>query len=201
MTFRIIFRQWAGSFRLLVEFFDGNCILRVQGEILTKTVLFQSLFIFGHWAIFLTNSRKKVAELSKLDSQFQWKLSGENVLETLKIVYFWISSGKFSAGCPKKVSRPSQRLSTSPWEQFEENVFEKFLHLLWTFFRIISVNWAGKVWPACENFFFCIYRNILKKKLFWKTNEFFCPFQTVSRKFRPLVYFLVGFLQLHSMGP
>ena len=74
-------------------------------------------------------------------------------------------------------------LSTSPWGLFEENIFEKFLHLLWTFFQINSGNWAGKLWPACQNCIHRIYKIILKKKLFWKTNEILHHFQTLSRKF------------------
>ena len=73
-------------------------------------------------------------------------------------------------------------LSTSPWELSEENNFEKFLQLFWTFFQMISGNWAGKVWPACQNCILRIYKIILKK-LFWKTNEIFHHFQTLSWKF------------------
>ena len=61
--------------------------------------------------------------------------------------------------------------------------FWKVLHLLWTFFRIIFGFWAGKVWPASQNCFFCIYKIILKKELFSKTNEIFHSFQTLSRMF------------------
>ena len=61
--------------------------------------------------------------------------------------------------------------------------FWKVLHLLWTFFQINSGNWAGKVWPACQNCIHRIYEIILKKKLFWKTNEILHHFQTLSRKF------------------
>ena len=99
------------------------------------------------------------------------------------MLFFWTPSGKFLAGCPKQVSVAFKLLSTSPWEFFEENFFEKFLHLLWTFFQIISGNWAGKVWPACQNCILRIYRILLKKKLFRKTIEVFHHFQTLSRNF------------------
>ena len=114
------------------------------------------LIFFGPWA---KNSRDFVRKISasesKLDSHFQRKLSGETVPENLQIVIFWSTERKNSAGCRKNVSGASKLLSTSPWELFEEKVFEKFLHLLWTFFQIIFGNWAGKVWPACQN---CIHR-------------------------------------------
>ena len=74
-------------------------------------------------------------------------------------------------------------LATSPWEQVEENVFEKFLHLLWTFFGNTSGNWAARVWPVSQNCILRIYKIILRKKLFWKTNEIFHHSQTLSRKF------------------
>ena len=129
---------------------------------------------------FWPNLAKKVAGLSKLDSRFQWKLSGESFLQNLQSVVFLNIEQKMFGWLSKK---KSAGLSTSPWEQFEENSFEKFLHLLWTFFRIISGNWAGKLWPPCQNCILHIYKIILKKKFFWKTNEVFHHFETVSRKF------------------
>ena len=149
MKFFIIFRHWAGKISASFRVFRRgrwSCILGVQNNILTKNSLISSfLFILGHWGIFLPILAKKVAEFSKLDSQFQWILSGARVFcKTYKLLFSWISSGNISAGCPKKVSGAFKLLSTSPWEHFEETFFEKFLHLLWTFFRIISSNWARK---------------------------------------------------------
>ena len=143
-SFQTLSKKFSASCRFFRRG-SWNCIRRVRGNILTKNSFFSKIFSFldterFFWPILA----KKVAELSKLDSQFQWKLSGESFCETYKLLFFWISSGKISAGCPKKVSGAFKLLSTSPWKQFEENLFEKFLHLLWTFFRIISSNWARK---------------------------------------------------------
>ena len=71
---------------------------------------------------------------------------------------------------------------------------KKFLKSFCTFAdfsRINCGNWAGKIRPACQNCILRIYRNIFwKKNCFWKTNEIFYHFQTLSRSFRPLSIFL-----------
>ena len=65
------------------------------------------------------------------------------------------------------------------------------------YFRIISCKSAEKIWAASRNCVLRIYRKIVQKN-FWKTNEVFYHFQTLSRTFRPLVYFFEGLLKLHS---
>ena len=198
MNFRIIFTQCAGSFRLLVEFFDGHCILRVQGKILTKTVLFQSSFSFGHWAIFLTNSRKSSGVVKTRFSvsmeTFRWKSFGkpencsffENPVENFRLAVQKKSAGFPSGFLPLHGNFPKK----------------KFLKSFWIFcglFRIISGNWAGKVWSACQN---CILR--INGKVFWTKNcsrkqlKFFVLFDT-EQTFS--ASFLAGFLQLHSTCP
>ena len=67
-----------------------NCILRVQRNISTKNCFISEFLSFldteqYFWPIL----EKKVAELSKMDSQFQWKLSGESFLPKLQIVVFF----------------------------------------------------------------------------------------------------------------
>ena len=103
--------------------------------------------------------------------------------KTSNLFLFEYRAENFRLAVRKKSAGLLCCLPTSPWGHFEENLFEKFLHLLWTFFQINSGNWAGKVWPACQNCIHRIYKIILKKKLFWKTNEILHHFQTLSRKF------------------
>ena len=188
--FQTLSRKFSASFRV---FRRGcwSCILRVQNNILTKNSFISIFFHFSTLSDFFDQFlQKKVAELSKLNSQFQWKLSGEFFCKSYKLLFFWISSGKFSASCPKKVSEAFKLLSTSPWEFFEEKTFEKFLQLLWTFFRIISGNWAGKIWPVSQNCILRIYREI-----FWKKNcvgekiKFFIIFRHWAGSFRLLSEF------------
>ena len=58
------------------------------------------------------------------------------------------------------------------------------------FFRINFGNWAGKFgWPVKTSFYVYIETFFEKKNLFWKTIEIFYHFQTLSRCFRPLVFF------------
>ena len=101
--FQTLSRKFSASFRV---FRQGcwSCFLRVQNNILTKNS-FISNFFFHFWTLsdfFWPILAKKVAELSKLDSQFQWNFSGETLLENLQTNNFWKSSGKSSAGCRKK---------------------------------------------------------------------------------------------------
>ena len=65
---------------------------------------------------------------------------------------------------------------------FLKKFFWKVFAFFWTFFQIFSGNWARKVWPACQNCIHRIYKIISKKIFFWKTNEIFHHFQTLSRK-------------------
>ena len=93
--FQTLSRKFSASCRV---FRRGcwNCILRVQGNILAKNSFNSKFFFnFGHWAIFLTNSRKKLAELSKLDSQFQWRFSGASLLQNLQNVIFLNTERKY----------------------------------------------------------------------------------------------------------
>ena len=136
-------RKFPASFRV---FRRGcwNCILRVQGNILAENSWISiCFFIFGQWAIFSTNSRKKVAELSKLDSQFQWRLLGASLLQNLQIDIFLNFDRKYFGWLSKKVSGAFKLLSTSPWEQFQEK-FSKSFCIFSGLFWIISSNWARK---------------------------------------------------------
>ena len=127
---------------------------------------------------------KKVAELSKLDSQFQWKLSGEGFLQNLQIVLFLNIERKTFAWLSEKTQRGGafKLLSISPWELFEENVFEKFVHFLWTIFGSFAVFQRKKFGRPLETAFSVSIENLFKKT-FGKTNEIFYHFQTLSRKF------------------
>ena len=125
---------------------------------------------------------KKVAELSKLNSQFHWKLSGESFLQNLQTVIFLNNERKGFGWLSETSQCCFQAAFYLSLGTFEEFSFEKFLLFLWTFFQIISGNWAGMVWPACQNCILRIYKIILKKKLFWKTIEIFHHFQTFGRK-------------------
>ena len=83
-----------------------NCILGVQGNILTKNSFISNFFSFlDTEQVFWPILAKKVAELSKLDSQFQWRLSGASLLQNLQIVIFL----NFERNYFKWLSEKSQR--------------------------------------------------------------------------------------------
>ena len=140
--------------------------------------------------------RKISASLSKLDSQFQWKLSGETFCKTYKVLFFLNIERKTFGWLSERRSAGFQAdfylsMGTN-WKKINLKSFCIFCGV----FRVISGNWAGKVWPACQNCILCIYKIILKKKLFWKTNENFYPFQTLSRSFQHLLYFFGLFVKI-----
>ena len=122
--------------------------------------------------------------------------------KTYKFLFSWISSKTISAGCPKKVNGAFKLLSTSPWEQFEEVFFEKFLHLLWTFFRIISSKWARKFFAGLSKQHSLYLWNhfgektVLENK--WKFSSFLDSEQEV---FGFLSSFSTGMLDLHFTCP
>ena len=141
---------------------------------------------------FFQFSQKKSPSCQNWILRFKGNFRVEVFWKTYKLLFFWTPSGKFLAGCPKQVSVAFKLLSTSPWEFFEENFFEKFLHLLWTFFQIISGNWAGKVGPACQNCILRIYRILLKKNCLGKQLKFFIIFRHWAGTFRLLFEFFDG---------
>ena len=194
-------RKFPASFRV---FRRGcwNCILRVQGNILAKNSFISIFFfIFGHWAIFLTNSRKKSSGVvqtgfSVLMETFGWKffakLTSCFCLNIERKIFGWLS---------EKIRGAFMLLSTSPWGLFEEKIFEKFLHHLWTFFQINSGYWAGKVWPACQNCIHRIYKIILKKTLL-ENKWIFSSFSDIEQEgFGFLSIFSTCILELNFTCP
>ena len=163
---------------------------RCPKNILTKNSFFSNFFsLLDTERFFWPILAKKLAELSKLNSQFQWRLSGASLLQNLQIVIFLNFERNYFGWLSEKSQRGFQAalyLSIGTiWRKF----FRKVCASLWTFFRIISSNWAGKVWPACQNCILRIYRIFLKKKLFWKQLKFFIIFRHWAGTFRLLFEF------------
>ena len=197
MKFFIIFRKWAGSFQLLVEFFDGDVrtafYVSEKKNILTKNSFISDFFfIFEHWVIFWSILAKKVAELSKLDSQFHWKLSGESFLQNLHTVLFLNIEWKTFGWLSEKNLRGFQAAFYLSMGTFWRKCFGKVFADLWTFFLINSGNWAGKVWPVSQNCILRIYRIILRKNWFGKEMKLFIIFRQWAWSFRLLGEFFDG---------
>ena len=141
-----------------------NCILIFQGNtIANNSFVTNFFFIFGHWAVSLTNIWKKFSGVVR---------SGFSVsMET----FGWISFRKLTKCYFLKIERKNfGRLSTkksaglsSCFLILHRNILQKkSLKSNFIFadsFRINFGNWAGKVWLACQNLILRIYRNV-----FWK---------------------------------
>ena len=159
-------RKFPASFRV---FRRGcwNCILRVQGNILTEnSFISKFFFIFGHWATFLTNSCRKSrlvvqTGFSVLMETFGWKffakLTSCFCLKNERKIFGWLSEKS-----PRGFYAAFYVSMGTFWRKNFWKVFASFVDI---FFQINSGNWAGKVWPACQNCIHCIYKIILKKTL------------------------------------
>ena len=146
-------------------------------NILTKNSFISDFFfIFEHWVIFWSILAKKVAELSKLDSQFHWKLSGESFLQNLHTVLFLNIEWKTFGWLSEKNLRGFQAAFYLSMGTFWRKCFGKVFADLWTFFLINSGNWAGKVWAGLSELHSPYLQNHFEKKLIRKRNETFYHF-------------------------
>ena len=182
--FQTFGRKISASFRV---FRRGcwSCILRVQNNILTKISFFPVFFsLLDTERFFWPILAKKLSELSKVNSQFQWKLSGESFLQNLQTVIFLNNERKGFGWLSETSQRGFQAAFYLSMGQFEKNfLLKSFCIFFGLFFGSFPVIEQEKFLPACQNCILCIYKIILKKKLFWKTNEIFHQFQTLGRKF------------------
>ena len=84
------------------------------------------------------------------------------------------------------------------WRKYFWKEFASFVDC----FRINSGNWAGKIWPVCQNCILSIYRNIFRKKnCFGKQMNFFTIFRHWAEFFGLLSIFLAGLIKVHSTCP
>ena len=121
--------------------------------------------------------------------------------KTYKLLFFWTPSGKFLAGCPKQVSVAFKLLSTSPWELFEENFFEKFLHFFGLFFRSFPVIEQEKFGRPVKTAFFVSIESFWKKSVL-ENNWNFSLFSDIEQElFGFFSSFLTWMLELHSRCP
>ena len=145
---------------------------------------------------------KKLAELSKLDSQFQWRLSGASLLQNLQIVIFLNFEQNDFGWLSEKIQRRFQAAFYLPmgtiWRSFFRKVFASFVD----FFRIISSNWARK-FSAGLSKQHSLYlwnhfgeKTVLENK--WKFSSFLDSEQEVLGF---LSSFSTGMLELHFTCP
>ena len=159
-------RKFPASFRV---FRRGcwNCILRVQGNILAKNSFISIFFfIFGHWAIFLTNSRKKSSGVVKTVFSVSMDTFGCKSFAKPTNCYFLEFRAEIFRLAVQKSQRGFQAAFYLSMGTISRKLFKKFLHLLWTFFGSFPVIGQEKPLSDCQNCIHCIYKIILKKKLF-----------------------------------
>ena len=79
--------------------------------------------------------------------------------------------------------------------------FEKFLNFLWTFFWSISVIMQEKFGRPIKTAFSVSMETFFSKKTVMENKGIFLSISDTNRSFRPHVYFLAGWLKLHSTCP
>ena len=206
MKFFIIFRKWAGSFQLLVKFFDGDdrtAFYMSKKNILTEnSFISKFFFIFGHWATFLTNSRKKSSGVVKTGfsvslETFGWKFFAK--LTHCSVFEYRVEN--FRLVVRKKTCAAFKLLSTSPWEPFEENVLEKFLQICGPFFWSIPVIEQEKFGRSLKTAFSVSTESFWEKTDSEKKWNFLSFLDSEREVFGFLSSFSTGKLELHSTCP
>ena len=155
------------------------------------------LIFFGPWPKVSRGFVRKIsASMSKLDSQFQKKHSGEFVFlcKNYKLLLsfenraetFRLTVGKRSAGLSSCFLLPH-------WNILKKKFWKVFAFFV-DFFRINSGNWAGNVWPARQNCILRIYRNVFwKKNCFGKQRKIFIIFRHWAEVFDTMsIFWRVG---------
>ena len=207
LKFFIIFRHSAGRFRLLFEFFDGDVGAAFY---VSKITFYRRLVFFQFFFSLLDTERffwpilaKKLSELSKVNSQFQWKLSGESFLQNLQTVIFLNNERKGFGWLSETSQRGFQTAFYLSLGTFWKKFFiEKFLHLLWTFFRIISSNWARKIFTGLSKLHSLYLTNHFEEKTVLENKRNFSSFLDSEQEvFGFLSSFSTGMLELHFTCP
>ena len=181
-----------------------NCILRVQKNILPKNSYISSFFfIFGHWAIFLTNARRKKAEMSKLVSEFQGKLSGESFLQNLQFFIFLNIEGKTFGWLSEKSQRGLQAAFYFSMGTIWRKHFSKgFGIFCGPFFGSFPVIEQEKFSRPVKTAFFVSIQSFWEKKTVSENKWNFSSFSDIEQEvFGFLASFSTGMLELHFTCP
>ena len=180
--FQTLSRRFSASLRV---FRRGcwSCILRVQNNILTKNSFISNFFFFfGHWAIFWPILAKKVAELSKLYSQFQWKLSGEFFLQNLQIGIFlnieWKNFGWLSEKSQRSFEAAFYLSRGTFWRK---KLLKSFCIFCGPFFRSFPVIEHEKSGRPVKTAFFVSIKSFWKKTVL-ENNWIFSSFSDTEQK-------------------
>ena len=136
-----------------------NEICRSKGKLLGQFFFSKVILpiFFGHWPkVSRGFLRKNSASLSKLDSLYQRKLSEKTffLCKVYTLLFFGNRAEKLRLAVGK-ISGGFEAAFYLSRGTFRKKLSWKILHLLSTFFSIISGNCAENVWWACQN---CILR-------------------------------------------
>ena len=160
-------------------------------------------FIFGHWAIFLTNSRKKSSGVVKTGfsismATFRWKF-----LQNLQIVIFLNIERKNFGWLSEKSQRGLQAaFSFSLGTTWRKYFRKSFSHLLWTFFGSFPVIEQEKFIRSLKTAFSVSIKAFWEKETVLENKWNFSSFSDLEQKvFGFLSSFSTGMLELHSTCP
>ena len=104
---------------------------------------------------------------------FGWKC----FVELTNCYVFEYRAEKVRLAVEKKVSGAFKLLSTPPWEQFEELIFERFCNFCGLFSELFPVNEQGKFGRPLKTAFSVSMKSFWKKNCFGKQKKFFIIFR------------------------
>ena len=147
-------------------------------------------FLFGHWAVFLTIIWKKFSGVGKSGFSVSMETFGWKSFRKLTKCYFLNIERKKFGWLSRKKSAGLSSCFLILHRNILHKSFLKSFCIFADFFRINCGNWAGKIWPACQNFILRIYRNVFwKKNCFGKQMKFFIIFRHWAEVFGPCLFF------------
>ena len=135
---------------------------------------FYFFFIFGHWANFLTNSRKKSSGVVKTRFSVSMETFGcKSFAKPINCCFLEFRAELFRLPVRKKSAGLSSCFLPLHGNNLKEIFSKSFCIFCGLFFGSFRVIGQEKLLSDCQNCIHCIYKIILKKELFWQTNENF----------------------------
>ena len=152
-----------------------NCILGVQGNILTKnSFISKFFFIFGHWASFLTNSRKKSSGVVKTGFSVSMETFGcKPIAKPTNCYFLEFRAEKFRLAVRKKSARLSSCFLPLHGNNLKKIFSKSFCIFCGLFFGSFPVIEQGKFGRPVRTAFFVSIKSFWRKNCFAKQMKIF----------------------------
>ena len=171
-----------------------NCILSVQGNILTRNSFISNFFsILDTERFFWPILAKKSSGVVKTGFSVSMETFGCTSFAKPTECYFLEYRAEiFRLAVRKKSAGLSSCFLHLHGNFLKKKLLKSFCIFCGPFFQISPGNWAGKVFPVCQNLIHRIYKIISKKNSFGKQMKFFIIFRHWAGSFWRQVEFFDG---------